>query len=412
MAISGMAIKDKHGRWIVQISVSLLCCIAAILATGCSTGKNIIGGGTPTPTPAPSPRMLVSDNTSGTINVVNAVTDVITKTLTTASPGKMVSAGGVTLIQSTLSSSVAIFDNANETIRFTVPLSGLPLDVAITPDGKTGWVAVNDGTVQSINTATGAIARNIPFAGVQRLVIGPQGTTVVAFNDTLAINFTVILTAGDFLTGTLRLDHPANAVFFTTDNNFDFFNCGPECGGTQAGLSSMTLNIPGGPFISDPIALAASTVGVITAGSDIVAGSPASGLNAGTLQTISRSTNAVSPVIHIADGRHSLMALTPNSRLYIGSTGCTLGAVNAQNLRQGCLTIFDTVSQAVTSVLLSATRPNGDVTALAPVAGRNVIYVVQGGKVDIFDITTNAVSSTATPPNPPGTVFGVVQLSP
>jgi hypothetical protein len=46
------------------------------------------------------------------------------------------------------------------------------------------------------------------------------------------------------------------------------------------------------------------------------------------------------------------------------------------------------------------------------VAGRNVIYVVQGGAVDIFDITTNAVSTTAIPPNIPGTVFGVVQLNP
>ena len=106
------------------------------------------------------------------------------------------------------------------------------------------------------------------------------------------------------------------------------------------------------------------------------------------------------------------MALTSNGRLYIGATGCTLGAVNVQNLRQGCLTIFDTATQSVSPILLLATRPNGDVTGLAPVAGRNVIYVVQGGTVDIFDITTNAVSTTAKPPTPPGTVFGVVQLNP
>ena len=106
------------------------------------------------------------------------------------------------------------------------------------------------------------------------------------------------------------------------------------------------------------------------------------------------------------------MTLTSNGRLYIGATGCTLGAANAQNFRQGCLTIFDTVAQTVTPVLLPASRLNGDVTAMAPVAGRNVIYVVHGGVIDIFDITTNAVSTTAVPPTPPGTVFGVVQLSP
>jgi len=406
-----MAILDKRRRCSVRISVLLLCCIAAILATGCSTGKNIVGGGTPTPTPVPSPRMLVSDNTSGTINVVNAVTDVITKTLTAASPGKMVSAGGTTLIQSTLSSSVTIFDNNSETIRFTINLSGLPLDVAISPDGKTGWVAVNDGTVQSINTATGVVSGNFAVAGVQRIVIGPQGLTVLAFNDTLAINFTVITTVATPL-GNAGLDHPANGFFLTDDNHFSVLNCGVECGGTQAGIANVALNVPGGPSIGTPISLSGATVGLLSGGSTFVAGSPASGLNAGTIQVVNNSTSTAGTAIHIADGRHNLMALTPNSRLYIGSTGCTLGAVNAQNLRQGCLAIFDTVSQAVTAVLLSATRPNGDVTALAPVAGRNVIYVVQGGKVDIFDITTNAVSTTATPPNPPGTVFGVVQLSP
>ncbi|MBZ5505454.1 MAG: hypothetical protein LAO78_08200 [Acidobacteriia bacterium] len=404
-----MAIKSQRGSWIVRVSAALLCSVVIIFATGCTTGHNIVGGGTPTPTPA-TPRMLVSDNSSGTVNVVNATTDVITKTVAVLSPGKMVSAGGTTLIQSTIASSVAIFENATETIRFTVPLSGLPLDVAITPDGKTGWVAVNDGTVQKINTATGAISGSFTVAGVQRLVVGPQGTTVLAFNDTLAINFSVILTIGFSTLGNAGLNHPANAVFAADDNNFFILDCGPECAGTQAGIASVTLNTPGGPSIGTPVALTGATVGLRNTTSTFVAGSPATGLNAGTVQVINNSTLTAGPAINIADGRHSLMALASNARLYIGSTGCTLGAVNAQNLRQGCLTIFDTTTQAATPILLPASRPNGDVTGLAPVAGRNVIYVVQGGKLDILDITTNAVSPA--PPNPPGTVFGVVQLSP
>jgi DNA-binding beta-propeller fold protein YncE len=356
--------------------------------------------------------MLVSDNTTGAVNVVDAKTDLITRTVAVLSPGKMVSAGGTTLIQSTIASSVAIFDNASEAIRFTVPLSGLPLDVAITPDGKTGWVAVNDGTVQSINTATGAISGNFAVAGVQRLIIGPQGTTVVAFNDTLAINFTIILSAGAAQLGNLGLDHPANGFFFSDDNHFQVFDCGGECGGTQAGVAGVALGLAGGPFIGPPIALSGATVGLLSGNTIFAAGSPTSGLNAGTLQTINTSTNAVSPVVHVADGRHGLMLLTSNGRIYLGSTGCTLGAVNPQNLRQGCLSIFDTTTQAVTPVLLPAGRPNGDVTGLAPVTGRNVIYVVQGGVLDIFDITTNAVSTTATAPSIPGTALGVVQLSP
>jgi hypothetical protein len=401
----------------IALFLSSLLIAVCLFAGGCSKGNNIVGNGGGTPTPTPNARMLVSDNSSGTINVVNASTDAITHTLNVPSPGKMVSAGGTTLIQSTLNSSVTIFDNASETIRSTVPLSGLPLDVAITPDGKTGWVAVGDGTVQSINNTTGAVSGTFAVAGVQRIVMGPQGTTVLAFNDALAINFFVISPtpafSGPLILGSAALDHPTNGFFSTDDNNFFVLDCGPECGGTQAGRNSVTVfGIPGGPAISSTLALSGATVGLLSGASNFVAGSPAAGLNAGTVQVINNSTLAVTAPVSIADGRHNLMALSSNGRLYIGSTGCTLGAINAQNLRQGCLSIFDTGSLVVTPALIPASRASGDVTAIVPVTGRNVIYVVQGGKIDIFDITTNAVSTSATPPSFPGNVLGAVQLTP
>ena len=388
--------------------------VAVLMVSGCSQGKNVLGGGTPTPTPAVQ-RLLISDNTSGAVDVVNASTDTITQTVATNSPGKMVSAGGSTVIQSTLSNSVAIFDNATATIRFTVPLAALPVDVAITPDGKTGWVAENNGTVQSINTATGAITGTTAVAGIQRLVIGPQGTTVLAFNDTLAINFTVITPTGSFQIGNAGLDHPANAVFQGDDNHFTVLDCGPECGGTTAGLAGVALLPPGsgGPFVATPIPVSGATVGLLNSSNFLfAAGSPTVGLNAGRVQVLNPGATTAGTAVSIADGRHNLMALTSNGRLYIGSTGCTAGAVNAQNQRQGCLTIFDTTTQAATPVLVPANRATLDVTGLAPVPGRNVIYVIQGGVLDIFDITTNAVSTTAKPPNITGTAFGVVQLSP
>ena len=357
--------------------------------------------------------MLISDNTSGAVNVVDATTDVITKTVATPSPGKMISAAGTTLIQSTLSSSVTIFDNATETVRFTVALPAQPVDIALTPDGKTAWVAESDGNVQSINTATSAFTGTTTVAGVQRLVLGPQGTTVLAFNNSLASSFAVILPAGSTVIGNpAGIDHPTNGFFSGDDNHFVVLNCGIECGGTHAGIVDVSLNNIGGPFVSSPLALSGATVGLLSGATAFVAGSPTSGLNAGTFQVANISALTAGSPINIADGQHSIMSLTSNGRLYIGATSCTLGTVNVQNLRQGCLTIFDTVTQSVSPILLLATRPNGDVTGLAPIAGRNVIYVVQGGTVDIFDITTNAVSTTAKPPTPPGTVFGVVQMNP
>jgi hypothetical protein len=413
--LGSMGIKTALNSRAIKAGLGVLCGVFVVLASGCTPGHNTVGnaGGTPTPTPAAS-RMLVSDNTTGAVDVVDATTNLVTKTITMSSPGKMVSAAGTTVIQSTLSGTVFIFDNATETIRFTVVLPALPVDVALTPDGKTAWVAETDGSVQSINTATSAITGTTNVAGVQRIVLGPQGTIVLAFNDTTTNNFVAILpspTPAATITNA-GLDHPANGIFAVDDNHFLVLNCGVECGGLHAGVVGATLTSTGVSTLSTPLTLSGATVGLLNSTTAFIAGSPTTGLNAGKLQVINSSTLTAGTPFNVADGRHNLMSLTSNGRLYVGSTGCTLGTVNLQNQRQGCLAIFDTVAQTATPILLPATRPDGDVTGLAPVAGRNVIYVVQGGAVDIFDITTNAVSTTATPPNIPGTVLGVVQLNP
>lgn len=409
-----------YGNQAGKAGLALLCGLLIILVSGCSAGHNTFGQGPlPTPTPATA-RLLVSDNTSSTVIVVDAITDLITKTISTPTPGKMVSAGGTTLIQSTQSGSVALFDNATETIRFNVILVAQPVDIALTPDGQTAWVAENNGTVQSINTATSAITSTTAVTGVQRLVMGPQGTTVLAFSNTNATNNTaansfVVILPSPLTPVTIAnsgLDHPANGIFAVDDEHFLVLNCGVECGGINAGIVGVVLTNTGTSTQSSPLVLSGATVGLLNGTTAFVAGSPTTGLNTGTLQVVNSSALTASAPIHIADGQHSLMSLTSNGRLYIGSTSCTLGVANAQNLRQGCLSIFDTAAQTVTPVLLLATRPNGDVTGLAPVAGRNVIYVVQGGVVDIFDITTNAVSTVAIAPTVPGTAFDVVQLQP
>jgi hypothetical protein len=390
----------------VKVILGFLYAVLVITLAGC--GGQSSGG----PPPLKPPKLLVSDNQSGSVIVVDATTDVVIRTVVVASPGKMVSASGTTIIQSTLSNSIAVFDNASQTIRFVVPLPALPVDVALTPDGMTAWVAESNGTVQSVSTANGTVTRTVTEAGVQRLVVGPQGTTLLALNDSLTIFAPVIVPAGAFELGNSGLDHPTFAVFTSDDNNFFLLSCGKECGGTSANVTGVVLNVPGGPFISPPHPVSAVTMALLNGNSLFVAGAATTALNGGTLQAVSTSTLAPGAPVPIADGRHLNMALTSNGRLYAGSRGCTLGPVNGQNQRQGCLTIFDTISSLVTPVLLPASRPTGDVTGLAPVPGRNVIYVVQGGRLDLFDTTTNAVSTSATPPSVPGTAFDVVMLKP
>ena len=408
-----MANKIAHSM-AVKAGITTLCAVLAFLISGCSVspGKNNFGGAaSPTPTPLPS-RMMVSDNTTGNVVVINAATDAIITTVNVPSPGKLVSASGTTVIQSTLSNSVTIFDDASDTVRSTVTLPAIPVDIAITPDGKTAWVAENNGTVQSINTATGAFTDTVVVAGVQRIALGPAGTTVLAFNDTVTTGYVAILplpTQPVAVPGA-GMDHPTNAIF-ADDNHFLQLNCGPECGGTQAGVIGTTLTNAGASTLSTPLNLSGATVGLFSGTTAFIAGSPTTGLNAGTLQVVNAVGLSTGAPISISDGHHGVMALTSNGKLYIGATGCTLGALNGQNQRQGCLTIFDTSTLVVTKVLVDATRSTGDVTALAPVPGRSVIYVAHGGVLDIFDITTGAVSTTATRPTIPGTVSGITPMN-
>ncbi len=394
-------------------TLSALVVTAGLL--GCGSSQN----SSQNPPPITPARLLISANQSGQLILVDAKTDQVIRTIPTASPGKMVSAGGTTVILNSATASLALFDNTSEAIMGNVSLGALPIDVAITPDGLTAWVAESNGTIQNVNTATGAITSTVSVPGVQRLSMGLQGKTLLAFNNSLAINFSVVSSdRGSFVLGNAGLDHPNFGVFGASpkfdDDHFYVLSCGIECGGTAANVAAVFFLPPsfGGPGISSGPPMSGATVGLFNGNFIYAAGSPAAGVNAGTVQIFDTAALTTSRAVNIADGTHLDMALTSNNLLYIGSRNCTPGAINAQNMRAGCLSIFDTVAQKATTVLVPATRTSFDVTALVPIPGRNVLYAVQGGKLDIFDISTGAPSTTVTPPAVPGNAFGVVLLRP
>jgi hypothetical protein len=71
--------------------------------------------------------------------------------------------------------------------------------------------------------------------------------------------------------------------------------------------------------------------------------------------------------------------------LFIGAHNCTKINVSGGEIR-GCLSIFDTGTAKV------VIPPNaGDVTGLAPIPQRTVVYVIQDGELRVFDTTTDAL---------------------
>jgi hypothetical protein len=96
-----------------------------------------------------------------------------------------------------------------------------------------------------------------------------------------------------------------------------------------------------------------------------------------------------------------------NIQLYIGARTCTNINVPASGSSpgevRGCLSILDTGKSSV--VIPPAT---GDVTGIQAISRRSVVYVVQGGALQIYDTTTNQLQKTQV--NIVGQAIAVLQI--
>src|SRR5205823_126714 len=93
------------------------------------------------------------------------------------------------------------------------------------------------------------------------------------------------------------------------------------------------------------------------------------------------------------DGTHNRMALGADGQVFVGARACTeiippIPPPQGAEVR-GCLSIYNTQTGAV--VIPPA---NGDVTGIEPIATRKVVYVVQGGELQIYDTTTDKLQKT------------------
>ena len=289
----------------------------------------------------------------------------------------------------------------------------------IAPDNVSAYAAVPSapitgqapGAVVAMNLGTGAITATIPVPGARYVVGSPDGNHVLVFSNN-SDNVTVIATA---LIGTNTdprqpaggisgFHRPVWAIF--TDNVTAYiFNCGAECGATAAtnmtaGINTFTIGTSAPSAIS---ALSAATYGLLTGNTLYVAGTPpqtpcGSGTAAKTCGTLNivdvsslKPTN--SSQIVITDGYHNRMQMGANGQLFIGAHTCTSFS-NPNGEVRGCLSIFDTIKS---KVLIP--QQMGDATGIQPIAGRNVVYVCQGGSFQMYDTTTDQVFVPPINPN-------------
>ena len=278
---------------------------------------------------------------------------------------------------------------ANNTLHVYAAVPNAPL-----PGGT-------QGAVIQIDVNAGTISATIPLPHVRFVREVNRGDQILAFSDNsggicnpesgavTVITPANIGTSTDPRTATLcGFDHPVGAGLSANIARPSIIQCGKECGGTSDPAIvplDLTTNTLG---ISIPIR-AGATVAVGVGNTLYVAGtapntpcsSGTAATSCGTL-TILDLTGATAPKsVEIPDGYHDKLEITDDGQVVVGSHDCT--NINTSTEIRGCLAIFNPATSKVVMPPI-----NGNVTGIASIPGRNVVYVIQAGDLTVYDATT------------------------
>lgn len=312
-----------------------------------------------------------------------------------------------TLVYNPLSNTLTFVTNASESMNGSVNLAGWASMAVYSPDSKNVYVPVpaapitnsRPGAVQIISTASGTVSATIPVPSAQFAAISPNGNTLLVFaanSDTMyLLNVSSTSPSGVAIPGFSR---PVNAFFSSDSNTAYILNCGPECGSTAGPPSVMKFDVPS-QTITARVPVGGASVGLLKNTTLYVAGYP--GGSTGTFDVVdvgSMTRSTPNPIV-IGDGNHTTMAISNNNKMYIGAVTCA-------NVTVGCLSIVDLGKVAADP----QPTPLGVVTGMQSIPSRNVMYVIQGGVLNIYDTTTGQLQSTQIAFR--GALYGVVQVDP
>jgi hypothetical protein len=338
----------------------------------------------------------------------------------------------LTAIYSTTDHTVATVNNAGEAVATTagssgsgsstalgsITLPGAALNMAFWTDNNTVFVPVPtatsvynptvEGDVEVLNLAGSGISATIPVPGAQYEAITPDGNHLLVFGsqhdtttntDEVAIVLPLLIGSStspvSFVPG---FDKPVGAVF--SGSTAYVLDCGLECGGT--GPASIVPLDLGSTTSGTPVPLSSggvnggATVGLISGTTLYVAGTPpgtacpagTAATSCGILSVFDLGAMAVTATAKITDGYHDHMQMGANGQLFVGSHACT--DINSSAETRGCLSVVNAATpSAITNSSVVIPPYTGDVTGLAPIAGRTVVYVCQGGSFRIYDTATD-----------------------
>lgn len=369
------------------------------------------------------------------INIVDASKDALSpatidlSATAATNPGMMALSPNrqLTLVFSSTNNALAIISNPAESVAASsanttlspVTLPGFTESMFVWIDNATAYVAVpsaavqggTPGMVERIDLTRAIISAQVPVPAAHFIAESHDGNTILALSDTTG-TVTVISPSliGTSMSSSAAVpvpcgsstnncfDHPVWAVFSADDSTAYIFECGAECNGTAASITVLDLSTSPAT-IGVRIPVDGATYGMLNGSTLYAAGTPKTGgntcagtstaaTNCGRLDLVDTTALKVTSSAVITDGYHDRMELGANGQLFIGAHGCT-NINNAGGEVRGCLSIFNTTNSKV------VVPPQiGDVTGIAPITSRNVVYVCQDGALQIYDTTTDKLQAT------------------
>lgn len=388
------------------LSIVILMTLAFML-TSCGASSNTSGS-----SGAPSKlktRAFVTNSFAGLLQIIDYTRDTesLNNVISAGSqPGMMVETPDrkSTLVFDSLSNAIDIIDNGTEAALVAISLPASTNSIVVAPDSKTAYAATRNapvsgqqnGAVQVVDLTTATLGTQIPVPLANSLALSPDGNKMLVFGAGIdQANFIDLTPPPTGTTATTPvavavtgqpMSRPVAAVFTSDGTKAYVANCGSECGGTgSAGISvvDMTANPPSA---SAAFSVAGASTMLFDGTTLYVAGQ-----NSLTVLTPSGNTfTLVKGPVAIGAGFHTSMLIGADNTLFIGATGCPDGA-NVPDA--GCLSMYSTSANDVRIT----TGGKGPVTGMAAIPHRSVVYVVEGGELDIYDTKTRAVQVAPCP---------------
>lgn len=396
------------------------------------------------------------------LNVVDASKDLLSPyTIALASLSSNINDAGMmaltpkrdeTLVVSPSDNKLAIVSNTQNSVSASVILPGPTQSLVVLSDNVTAFAAVPTasmpglppGAVVRINLSTAQITATIPIPGAHFLTGSTNGNAILVFADN-SDSITLITPALIGVNGQSNnaqtpctstqsaacvvpgsFDRPVSAVFNTSGATSYILNCGAQCGGSGAGACAgfnECTTVAALDMTQTPPAQAASvpvpaaTIGLLQGNTLFVAGTPAlpsdntcagvstAASTCGRLSVVNVGSMTAAAPVAITDGYHDKLAMGANAQLFIGSRNCT--NVNAGGEVRGCLSIVNTSSGSVSASDVVAPPDNGNVTGIQPIPNRTVVYLCEGGKLRVYDTTTDKLEVLKNAPSITGEAIDV-----